>query len=268
MSEQKDLRPKLQMHNSEEKYRLICMGDTHSIMKTTQIIFNKLFYDLDANTIFLHVGDGGEGYSTEKPIEIFAWKFLDDRLREKNSFLYICRGNHSNPALFDLNHEYNCYLTNICFVPDLSYIQINGLKFLFIGGAVSIDRSANEINKTWWKNEGVVQDEKLINGLSEADVVIIHTAPTYCYPIKISPIVQYWMKFDFRLYDDLMLEKRCVDKMFEKVKPKFVARGHFHESHNVIVKSQSWIFQDLLLDIEETKDITEDINRILKEKSV
>lgn len=249
-----------ELHNTNEKYKIICIGDTHNYNITSSLVHQKFFAGGD--TIFIHVGDGGEGYLSNNRWEGKQWAFLDESLREKNSFLYICRGNHSNPELFNLNHEYNYHLKNIRFVPDFTYLLINGKKFLFIGGAVSVDRSKNIIYETWWPNEGVLQDEGLLNSLEETDVVIIHTAPSYCHPKEMRPFVYSWMKFDTTLHDDLILERKWVDKIFEKVKPKFVVRGHFHQSRSSLVDSQSWTFEDLLLDINETKDITENIKNI------
>ena len=62
--------------------------------------------------------------------------------------------------------------------------NIDGIKFLVLGGALSIDRVNRTLNKSWWENEYWSEQEKydlfkLLETDNTFDYVISHTGPQY-----------------------------------------------------------------------------------------
>lgn len=177
----------------------------------------------------IHVGDGEEGYPN-------SW---DDETAERlnNAFASLeieylsIRGNHSNPHVFGGS----VMLPNFKLIPDYTRMEINGESWLFVGGAVSINRSDREENKTWWKNEGMELRENLAH---PADVLVTHSGPTFTNP-PANDLVRCYARFEetigqTTLEQELIDEQLRHDRLFELVKPKNWYFGHYHHSatHN------------------------------------
>ena len=75
-------------------------------------------------------------------------------------------------------------------VPFVAYLKrgkvytIDGIKFLVLGGALSVDKSCRTPGKTWWEKEYWSQDEKnnlfkLIESENTFDFVLSHTGPDH-----------------------------------------------------------------------------------------
>lgn len=108
----------------------------------------------------IHVGDGEEGYpeywDSETPEHLYK-AFASIEIE----YLSI-RGNHSNPNVFDGSIN----LPNFKLLPDYTRLEINGESWLFVGGAVSINRLDREQEKTWWLAEEMILDEARANLLT------------------------------------------------------------------------------------------------------
>jgi DNA repair exonuclease SbcCD nuclease subunit len=152
---------------------------------------------------------------------------MDECLAEKNCKMIAIRGNHDKPSHFGAN-EYN--LDNITFLPDYTYININGKRYLFVGGATSVDRLARKEGVDYWKSEKVTYlSDDDFNKLSPADVLILHSAPDFCYPRGYDhPFVLAYGRHDKTLIDELKVERQYLAKLVDYVKPKEVFYGHFH----------------------------------------
>lgn len=192
------------------------VGDSHGKYDS---LINKLeTYHIEDCTL-IHVGDGGEGFiSHEKQLRQF--ELLNNRFKKRNINYLSIRGNHSDPAYF----KGQVTLSNFELLPDYSVRELNGEKFLFVGGAISIDRLYRTLNISYWSDEPFVFDE---DKAVECDVLITHSAPSYIGPIEKSGI-EYWCNKDASLWDDCLTERKLHDKLFEVAKPKRSYHGHFH----------------------------------------
>jgi hypothetical protein len=173
----------------------------------------------------VHVGDGEEGYPDH-------W---DDQIAERldNAFGALgieylsIRGNHSNPAVFDGS----IMLPNFKLLPDYTQMEIDGQTWLFVGGAVSINRLDREPAKTWWPEEPMVLRENLAGA---ADVLVTHAGPSWTAPPP-NPLVEYFIRCEEAigcntLRQELVDEQHRHDRLFELVRPKWWYFGHYHHS--------------------------------------
>lgn len=192
------------------------IGDNHGKYDS---LFGKLDqYDIKDCTL-IHVGDGGEGFiSPEKQLRQF--ELLNNRFKKRNIHYLSIRGNHSDPAYF----KGQIALSNFELLPDYSVRELNGEKFLFVGGAVSIDRVYRKQDISYWSDELFVFDE---SKAVECDVLITHSSPTYIGPADKEGIA-HWCNKDATLWDDCLTERKLHDKLFSVAKPKRSYHGHFH----------------------------------------
>lgn len=208
------------------------------------------------NSNLIQVGDFGVGYQ-KKDKEAELLSELSKFLIERNSFLYVIRGNHDDPAYFDNGTTYE----NIIFLKDYTILQNANHNVLCIGGAVSIDRKLSRAKSDiigrslWWEGEKFNYDEVIIeNQLNDLsiDIVVTHTAPKVFYPQNFNRLVMDYAANDSMLIHDLVLERSMVQNLYEslydKDMPKYWFYGHFHMSNREIVEEK---VNAILLNISE-----------------
>ena len=226
------------------KKPLIFLGDIHGN-------FNHLKWYIKAHKlsdcVIYQVGDFGIGFTSEFN-DMNVLGDLNKFLTEFNIQFYTIRGNHDNPKFFD-GHLEN-YFTNLHLLADYTVIDIEGVKILGVGGAVSVDRrprmreqlmyqEKNLDRELYWFDEVFVLNEEKLRTFENIDIVVTHTAPDFCKPnnkLGFGYIVTEFAKDDTKLYDDLREERDLLTKMFEiikeKNKPDYWFYGHFHNSNN------------------------------------
>lgn len=193
------------------------LGDNHGK-------YDQLFRNLDNFNIrdctIIHVGDGGEGFS-EKDKQLRQFDLLNDRFKKRNIEYMSIRGNHSDPKYFDGSIK----LSNFKLLPDYHVEFINNEKFLFVGGAISIDRKIRKPNIGYWEDEIFILKSDFI---VECDVLITHSAPIWIGPVDKQGILG-WCDRDEYLWRDCMKERDDHTTLYKLAKPKKAYIGHFHE---------------------------------------
>lgn len=235
------------------------IGDTHSIKPIFTIIDQ---HQLE-NQQIIHVGDFGLGF---QPIvrDIRNLEILDQMLGETGNELYVIRGNHDNPIFWDKKNIWLPTFHNLHLVEDYSVIDIEGKRVLFVGGAISIDRSIRKDKNppSWWENEVFTFDperlERAVNN-GRVDIVVTHTAPNFAYPqnSRNSTIYNEIEKLHGNdLYSELDAERLEVGNVFkyllsEKKTPTNWLYGHFHSSRKQTISGTEF----KLLNINELYEI-------------
>jgi hypothetical protein len=200
------------------RQRVMICGDNHGK-------YDQLFQNLDnfniRDCIIIHVGDGGEGF-LEKDKQLRQFNLLNDRFKKRNIEYMSIRGNHSDPKYFDGSIK----LSNFRLLPDYHVEFINDEKFLFVGGAVSIDRKIRKPNFSYWEDElFVLKPEFAV----PCDVLITHSAPFWLGEFTKNGILG-WCEKDEYLWRDCVKERDELATLFELAKPKKAYVGHFHTS--------------------------------------
>lgn len=217
------------------------IGDTHSIKPIFTIIDQ---HQLENQNI-IHVGDFGLGF---QPIvrDIRNLEMLDQMLGETGNELYVIRGNHDNPIFWDKKNIWLPTFHNLHLVEDYSVIDIEGKRVLFVGGAISIDRSIrkDENPPSWWENEVFQLNYSKLKEVvdnKKVDIVVTHTAPEFAYPQSAvgSTIVQHYSEIEAmhgnNLLKELGSERADVGDIYRHLtsinkRPDYWVYGHFHSS--------------------------------------
>lgn len=224
--------------NSVNFKKIYIMGDVHGDFMST------LSYQLGSSDLneclIIQIGDFGLGFDHKKEDE-GTLKFINRELGKKGCTCYVIRGNHDDPSFFDGTYNFS----NLRLLKDYSTIQINGENFLFVGGAVSIDRTfrinrdEKKVMKTYFEGEEFNLDLEKIKKI-KCDVLVTHTTPTWCHPINdngFGPLVESFIKYDKKLIDDLRKERSDMDILFGELNKSNKIHthyyGHFHESAEI-----------------------------------
>ena len=200
-------------------------------------------YDLNDCTLIC-VGDLGIGFSYSEKGERCACDGLNTFFSERDILFLSIRGNHDEPDYY--NGSKRIDLSNFKLLPDYHTMVINDEKFLFVGGAVSIDRRWRKEGISYWADEIFVFKPELVE---KCDVLITHSAPHWIGPFD-KQSISSWCDRDPGLWDLCHKERIEIAELIKLCRPSKSYHGHFHASH--------WVdFDDCyatILNIEEIKE--------------
>ena len=220
--------------------QVIAIGDVHGS-------FNDLIFKLKrleiSNTLLIQLGDFGVGFNKETE-DILTLIQLDSLLKDSDNFLIIVRGNHDNPAFFS---NPNLQFENIILVKDYELFnfkskQLNkNLKFLCVGGGISIDRSRRKLGIGYWPDEVVKNIPPNIYNMNEAiDYLFMHTGPDFlklnCFNIN----------NDIKLETDLLNERVIINNLIDRINFKTFYCGHFHINNEVNIHNKRYVTINIL----------------------
>ena len=209
--------------------RTFLIGDIHGNFSAIESWLKD--YAESGDTL-IQVGDFGAGFLHKEKV-----KSLGEKFSKAGCKLLAIRGNHDDPAWFNSSNEYGNAIT---LLNDTTKI-IGEKKFLFLGGAVSVDRYYRDINKSWWSGEEYKYDEAFLSEVSDVDYVISHTCPAFARPyatMKNDSFIKQFTDVDTLLTEDLSKEGADMELSYNKLKEKNKITawyfGHYHTSSTVI----------------------------------
>jgi len=237
----------------------VIIGDSHGNHK---LIIHRIKALQLTDMTLIHVGDFGVGFKNENE-DISDLHKLDSVLVDKNCILYVIRGNHDNPILFD--GKWSNVFKNIRMVADYTVINVNGDDILLVGGAISVDRkprlremlncaSIGIFKELYWYDENFVLDEDKLKEIKGVRYVVTHTCPSFVSPINdfnnhlnshSGFIERFISNGDSKLKDDLNKERKDLSKMYEILKENnYIQKwfyGHFHCSNVDVYEDTEFI---------------------------
>ena len=222
---------------------IVVSGDIHGDYET--LVYKCCIQYGMRDTLIVVAGDCGFGFNKLGYYEDIYQK-VSKRLAKANNWIVFVRGNHDNPAYFDGKQvNYKRWKA----VPDYSVLKAFGHTILCVGGAISLDREwrkeENLIDtgdgkptpNVYWSDEVPVYDQAKLEAISKdyaIDVVITHTAPSFCQAVQ-PALIQDLLVKDKSLLVDVRKERKAIDDIYSFLKDNghplrhwFI--GHFHYS--------------------------------------
>lgn len=176
-----------------------------------------------AETI-VHLGDFGYDFTRDYRQTVEA------ALRRTGLTLQFVDGNHENftwlyaqPVGDDGRREIS---PRVHHLPRGYRWEWDGLKFLAVGGAFSVDRHHRELGESWWMEETLTdEDIYLAAAGGNVDFLISHDAPTgYIIP-GIARYAHLWPSAALLQAAD---HRERLGLVTDVVQPRFVMHGHYH----------------------------------------
>jgi len=210
------------------------LGDIHGQFN---VLYGWLEDHAKTGDTLIQVGDFGVGFVKD-------W-LLDDlgfEAKKKGVFIKAIRGNHDSPYPFAKGGVYG---DNLELIQDYTTQTINGKKYLFIGGAISIDRAWRKEGEDYWKDEVVDYDMSKLDGIEGVDVLITHTCPDFLSPApKSFSNIQWALDKDSPLKSELIFERDYMTQVWNKLKEnnsiKSYYYGHFHVTKTEYVEGSKF----------------------------
>lgn len=227
---------------AQETNPVYIIGDIHGQFARLKNLVHK---NNIKDCTLICVGDFGIGFKHRYGANVDDCVMLNNFFAKRNIVFMTIRGNHDDPIFFN-DAEKRIDLSHVKLLPDYYSETINGEKFLFVGGAVSVDRRLREADVSYWNNEAFVLDT---NRAIECDVLITHSAPSWVGPYDKSGIA-CWTQNDASLWEECTQERLHHNTLISLCKPRKSYHGHFHCS--------SWSDElgclSTILNIEEIKE--------------
>lgn len=250
----------------------ICfIGDMHGNFNSLQGLMKHTQF---TNTVYVFCGDIGFGFEKPQHYTNIFNKLSKTAAQFNCEFIFI-RGNHDDTSYFDGKKVNRKYFRAI---PDYTIIQTPYHNVLCVGGAISIDRrgrllqlretalryrlyhpgcSIEEAEKLcpqiYWPDEIPVYNDETLNEITASnikiDVVATHTCPSFAQPIS-KDGVKSWMELDPELENDLNMERKVMDDIYNKLKEdghplsKWFY-GHYHYHNQEYIDGVQFVMLDM-----------------------
>lgn len=206
------------------------LGDTHGNTGWTLQMLGE--FKRAGITRIYQLGDFGlwQGHEGQK----FLFKVNRD-LRQNNQKMYVTLGNHENYVLAealrpvtsgeDTGWLWNPQYPNILFAPRVHRFEIEGVSFLSVGGANSIDREWRIEGISWWAEEQISYGDVLraVDGGS-AQVMLTHECPNV---VNLFPngSTNSW-SVEGLVYAEK--SRIAMQNIVDEVQPELLFHGHYH----------------------------------------
>lgn len=196
-------------------------GDWHA--NTAWARKAALYAKTNGADVIIHTGDFGYDYASSFILD------LEEELARLDLPILFVRGNHDDPEFLDGLEEndlgFKPVTSHIWYIPQGKSWEWNGVRFLGLGGAHSIDRPRRVEGVSWWARETIsTVDAFKAAHQGEVDVMITHDCPA---GVAI-PGLEKPSGWDLR---ELALSQQHRERLYEvvmKVKPKLLVHGHYH----------------------------------------
>jgi len=218
---------------------MIYVGDVHRSFDTLMDNLNNI-----ENENVIQVGDFGLGFK-EYEEDLKFLETLNEKLKSQNNQMYVIRGNHDNPNFWKMNIE---SLTNIKLVSDFTYLEIEGLRVLFVGGGLSIDRIKRVVNKSYWVDETICTKFPKVDN-PKCDILITHVPLISLFPnLQFNnDIIEYYAINDTKLLEDLKREQDTLKRLLKYCNCDVWVSGHMHQhAYFVDSKRRKYLTLDIL----------------------
>lgn len=182
--------------------------------------------------VIVHLGDFGYHFNDQflEPVnEILSYYKLP---------LLFVDGNHEN---FDVLYQYPVDADTglrqitpwIWHLPRGFRWEWDGVRFLALGGAHSIDRKGRTPGTSWWYQEAVTDaDVELAVTGGPVDVLVSHDCPT---GVIIPGIAQGEWRWDPDELTASKVHQLQLRRVVDEVQPRYIWHGHFHVNYREFV---------------------------------
>jgi predicted phosphodiesterase len=226
---------------------VISVGDVHGKFRELAFRISKRYMIRDS--VICLCGDIGMGFHKPNYYRD-EWKYLDRAAKKGNNVIIGVRGNHDDPSYFDGGFGEEFGYTSIKLVPDYTVVETALDRILFIGGAVSIDRTDRTVGYDYWEGEMPVYSLSKLRKARKPSIIISHSAPSFAEPKDKSGLVR-WMANDKKLYYDCDAERKVFDQVWDYLKsmnrlPQTWCYGHFHMYDNRMYENTRFVVTEEL----------------------
>ena len=204
--------------------RILVGGDSHGSTTYMRALFEKA-QEYGCDSVFI-VGDYGY-YPLMGP----GMDFLDECTRLCNLFnmpLFWLDGNHEDFGTLQRMHKGLSIHDNFIEVrPSIFYsprghvFEWDGVRFMTVGGAFSINRIDMKLGEDWFLEEELtLREARRAMSRGKVDIMLTHDAPKRSNVFDYTP----WCK----TIEGAKMGRNLVDQIVDTAQPSLLIHGHYH----------------------------------------
>lgn len=174
--------------------------------------------------LIVQVGDWGYLWPKTKLVQA-AWEIVED------AYLHM--------IWIDGNHDWHPQLYTLAAIGDKDWLDEpgnyycprgdgwtwQGLKFVGLGGAPSIDKDNRKPGKSWWPEENLTElqvERALEHASTPTDVLVTHDAPF------LPPGISGWPVRPAGFDELAQATRDSIKRVQAALKPRLLVHGHYH----------------------------------------
>jgi predicted phosphodiesterase len=215
--------------------QLLILGDTHGDLRYAADMI-KSAKDWNCHAI-VQVGDWGytwPGYETNHSLQK-----LDRFLAKSNMHMYFIDGNHDNYSDLQKRGAWQAremqHFTNfVTYIPRGHVWEWDGVRFMAMGGAYSIDQEHRVQGQSWWPEELISYADmdyaaRQLETFAPIDVFLSHDCPEGVR--KLETYLELTTKeygISYKMDEASRGNRRALRTIVEEAQPKVLYHGHYH----------------------------------------
>ena len=222
--------------------RILIAGDWHGF--TEQGVFALHVakkYDCD---IVFQLGDFGYWEHFDDGI-VYLDKLNRVSKQTDDIPIYWIDGNHENHPLLWKTYEdrddedgFLQIRDNIFYCPRGNVWEWDGVRFMGMGGAFSIDRNARKVGKSFWFEETITEDD-VLNAIYQLNGEYVDVMFTHDTPLQVDlPFQMAKQGRSISMSSESTANRILLDDVITKAQPKYLFHGHMHLNYKDKVKMQ------------------------------
>lgn len=213
----------------DRSHTLAFAGDWHGNVRYA----SKAMYYAKKNgsDIIIHVGDFG--FWPDSSGESRFQKVIAEEAERLDLFVLWVDGNHENHDAIDktnISHDgTRKFYDRVWHLPRGFRWKWNGVEFLSMGGAHSVDKNFREEGFDWFDREhiSIAEMYKATQGEGPVDVMVSHDCPSGV-DIPLGP--SDWITEENLMKADT--HRKILGKVVDEVRPRFIFHGHYHVNYS------------------------------------
>lgn len=246
--------------------KILILGDLHGRFHDLKSVMKNVDFNLNIKYNFVvQIGDFGFYKNMFEVLNTLETSHVYNKTTKTRDLIHGPMKFHKPVHAIDGNHEQHDWLKlkcnleeikekhNIIYQPRGSYLDIDGCKIGFIGGALNVDRaqegSTAKGTTNYILNKEVEQAANTWNSIGGVDVVFSHSCPANIgIGIEGSDffnrtIVEYIINAGHPTCNQKDCGELALTKLYTKLekKPKHWFFGHFHDSLSKVVSDTEFI---------------------------
>lgn len=206
--------------------RILLVGDCHG----NDVFFEKACRTAAANDCQTLISLGDWGYWPHYESGRGYIKWCSDKLEQNDLLGYWLPGNHENWAqlieLYGTDPNRKHQMANrLWYLPRGYRWTWDGISFMAVGGAYSIDKAYRVYGQSWWPEETLTDaDVVAASRAGDVDIMLTHDAPD-------GSTIPCLVGQDPERYPESQRNRERLRQITDKVQPRMLVHGHYHQRY-------------------------------------
>lgn len=183
--------------------------------------------------LLIHLGDFGIWRGGHGAQYLAA---VDGAARDAGIEVWVVPGNHEDYDLIDelpLDGRGRAVAApSVRLLGRGDRFDLDGVTFVAVGGAVSVDRGSRVPGRSWWAQEALsaVEEERIVAAAVPTDVMLLHDAP-WGAPLPLPPPSARARQRLGAVLADARAHRERVRRIVDAHRPTWILHGHYHVAY-------------------------------------